>query len=40
MGFNTGHTHDYATLRAFRHALRAQEVSRKAVRPRRRLFQR
>lgn len=40
MGFITGGTYDFATLRAFRHRLHAQDVARRAVKPRRRVFQR
>lgn len=40
MGFTTTGTYDYATLRAFQHRLRAQDVARRPVKPRRRLFQR
>lgn len=37
MGFQTGSTYDYATLRAYRHRLPA-DVARKALKPRKRFF--
>ncbi|WP_281496650.1 hypothetical protein [Ornithinimicrobium sp. F0845] len=37
MGFQTGVTYDYATLRAFR-PVRPSDVARRAVKPRRRFF--
>ncbi|GAA1153020.1 hypothetical protein [Ornithinicoccus hortensis] len=40
MGIITGNTYDTATLRAYRHPLRAQEIARRPVKPRRGLFQR
>lgn len=37
MGFQTGSTYDYATLRAYRHRL-PSDVARKPMKPRRRRF--
>lgn len=37
MGFQTGSTYDYATLRAYRHRM-PSDVARKAVKPRKRIF--
>lgn len=37
MGFQTGSTYDYATLRAFRRLL-PSDVARRAVKPRKRFF--
>lgn len=37
MGFQTGSTYDYATLRAYRHRL-PSEAGRKALKPRKRFF--
>lgn len=39
MGFSTGSTYDYATLRAFRHTLPG-DVARRPIKPRRPLFRR
>lgn len=37
MGFQTGSTYDYATLRAFRHRT-PSDVARKPLKPRKRIF--
>ena len=38
MGFQTGSTYDYATLRAFRPFSHKSDVARRAVKPRKRFF--